>query len=394
MRLLVAIFFVILAAAGAAGAYWYVVVKTASQLATGPGQAGGGPPAFAMPVEAAVVRVGASQRQLLAIGSLRSNESVTLRPELAGRITQFNFQEGQKVRSGQVLVQLDANMERAELTQAQASLVLSKANYERAEELMRRGAGTQRALDEARAKLRTDEAALKLMSAKLEKFTLSAPFDSVAGLRRVSIGDYVNAGAEIVNLEQIDPLKVDFRVPEIFLSGVRTGQKIAVSVDALPGRDFTGEVYAIDPLVDTGGRSIVIRARVANMDDALRPGLFARVVLTIDERQNAVFVPEQSIVPVGDQSFVFKVVDGPQAGSKQVAYTRVKLGERRRGEVEIIEGLAADDTVVTAGLLKIRDGMPVMIMPPPGPSAPAAAPQAKTGEAKTPAVAESAARGG
>lgn len=393
MRLVAAIFFVIVAAAGAAGAYWYFVMKPAPQMAMGPGQ-GGGPPAFAMPVEAAPVRVGTSQRQVLAIGSLRSNESVTLRPELAGRITQINFQEGQKVRAGQVLIQLDANMERAELTQAQASLVLSKANFERAEELMRRGAGTQRALDEARAKLRTDEAALKLMAAKLEKFTLSAPFDSVAGLRRVSIGDYVNAGAEIVNLEQIDPLKVDFRVPEIFLSGVRTGQKIAVSVDALPGRDFTGEVYAIDPLVDTGGRSIVIRARVANMDDILRPGLFARVVLTIDERQNALFVPEQSIVPVGDQSFVFKVVDGAQAGSKQVAYTRVKIGERRRGEVEITEGLAAGDTVVTAGLLKIRDGMPVMIMPPPGQSAPAATPQAKTGEAKTPAVAESTARGG
>jgi membrane fusion protein (multidrug efflux system) len=373
IRSIVAVFLVLAAAAG--GAYWYFVMlpaQMASATAGAPGR--GGPPAgFAMPVEAGPVRVGTSQRQVLAVGTIRSNESVIIRPEIAGRITQINFVEGQKVKKGQVLVQLDSSIERAEFAQAQAALVLAKANYERADELVKRNAGTGRALDEARAALRTQEAALQLSQARLDKYTLVAPFDGMIGLRKVSVGDYVSVGAEIVNLEMVDPLKVDFRVPEIFLASLRTGQKAAITIDALSDRKFEAEVFAIDPLVDQGGRAVVIRARVPNPDDVLRPGLFARVLLTIEERKNAVFVAEQSLMPVGDQHFVFKVVD--KDGAKVVALTKVKLGERRRGEVEIIEGLAAGDTVVTAGLLKIRDGMPVQIVP-------AAPPSVATGAAQ------------
>jgi membrane fusion protein, multidrug efflux system len=366
IRSIVAVFLVLAAAAG--GAYWYFVMlpaQMASATAGAPGR--GGPPAgFAMPVEAGPVRVGTSQRQVLAVGTIRSNESVIIRPEIAGRITQINFVEGQKVKKGQVLVQLDSSIERAELAQAQAALVLAKANYERADELVKRNAGTGRALDEARAALRTQEAAVQLSQARLDKFTLVAPFDSMIGLRKMSIGDYVSGGAELVNVEMVDPLKVDFRVPEIFLASLRTGQKAAISIDALSDRKFEAEVFAIDPLVDQAGRSVVIRARVPNPDDVLRPGLFARVLLTIEERKNAVFVAEQSLIPVGDQHFVFKVVD--KDGAKVVALTKVKIGERRKGEVEIIEGLAAGDSVVTAGLLKIRDGMPIQIVPASPPS--------------------------
>jgi membrane fusion protein, multidrug efflux system len=374
MRSIVAVFVVLLLGAGIGGGYWYLMARP-SQTA---GAQGGPPGGFAMPVEAAPVRVGPSQRQILAVGSLRSNESVILRPELAGRVTQINFTEGQKVSKGQLLIQLDASVPRAELVQMQASLSLAKANYERAQELHRRSAGTERALDEARWKLRTDEAAVKLAEARLEKYSLNASFDGVIGLRKISIGDFVDVGTQIVNLEQIDPLKVDFRVPEVFLASIRVGQRIALTVDALPGRDFAGEVYAIDPLVDAGGRSVVIRARIANPDDVLRPGLFARVGLVVDEKLEAVFVPEQSLVPVNDQLFVFKVVDGPQGG-KVVAFTKVKLGERRKGEAEVVEGLNSGDIVVTAGLLKVRDGMPVQVMPPAAPAQPGA---------KAPAVAD------
>lgn len=380
MRSIVAVVVVLLLGAGIGGGYWYFLVRPAQHA----GPAGGPPAGFAMPVEAAAVRVGPSQRQILAVGSLRSNESVIVRPELAGRIVQINFAEGQKVKKGQVLVQLDATVPRAELVQMQASLALAKSNYERAQELFKRNAGTERALDEARFKLRNDEAAVRLAEARLDKYALTAPFDGVIGLRKVSVGDFVNAGADMVNLEQIDPLKVDFRVPEVFLASLKVGQRIAVTVDALPGRDFAGEVYAIDPLVDASGRAVVIRARIGNPDDSLRPGLFARVGLVVDERQEAVFVPEQSLVPINDQLFVFKVVDGPQGG-KAVAFTKVKLGERRKGEAEVIEGLKPGDVVVTAGLLKIRDGMPVQILPPPG------APPAAT---KAPAVADGSASKG
>jgi membrane fusion protein (multidrug efflux system) len=380
MRSIVAVIVVLLVGAGIGGGYWYLMARPAQNA----GAAGGPPAGFAMPIEAAPVRVGPSQRQIQAVGSLRSNESVVVRPELAGRIVQFNFDEGQKVRKGQLLVQLDATVPRAELVQMQAALSLAKSNYERAQELFKRNAGTERALDEARAKLRNDEAAVRLAEARLEKYALSAPFDGVIGLRKVSIGDFVNAGADLVNLEQIDPLKVDFRVPEVFLASLRVGQRIAVTVDALPGREFGGEVYAIDPLVDASGRAVVIRARIANPDDTLRPGLFARVSLVVDEKLEAVFVPEQSLVPVNDQLFVFKVVDGPQGG-KVVAFTKVKLGERRKGEAEVVEGLKPGDVVVTAGLLKVRDGMPVQILPPPGAPPPAA---------KAPAVADGSGRKG
>ena len=376
MRTIVSMVVVVVVAAFLGGAWWLLMGAKAQQPG-GPG-AGGPPGGFAMPVEAAPVKIAASRREVAAIGTLRSNESISVRPEVNGRIVEIGFAEGQRVRKGQPLARLDTSVERAELAQAQASLALAKANFERAEELVKRGAGTQRALDEARWKLRNDEAAVALVQARLEKYTLMAPFDGVAGLRRVSLGEYVSAGTEIVNLEMIDPLKVDFRVPEVFLASVRNGQAINANVDAFPGRAFAGEIYAIDPLIDAAGRSIVIRARVANADDALRPGLFARVTLTLAVRENAVFVPEESLIPMGDQKFVIKLVDPPAGanfpqGAKQAKQVPIKLGERRKGEVEVVEGLVAGDTVITAGVLKVRDGMPVQAMPqPPLAAAPAA----------------------
>jgi membrane fusion protein (multidrug efflux system) len=373
MRAFLGILVVLLLGAGGGYLYWQKVMLPQQNRS-----AAARPPAgFAMPVEAARVTVGRAERRVNAVGSLRSNESVVVRPEVSGRIVALAFEEGQKVRRGQVLMQLDTSVERAELAQAQAQLGLARTNAERADELVRRGAGTQRALDEARATLRTTEASVQLAQARIEKMTVTAPFDGVAGLRRVSVGAFVQAAAEVVNLEQIDPLKVDFRVPEVFLAAVRAGQRIAVSVDALAGEQFAGEVMAVDPLVDAAGRSIVIRARLANPDDKLRPGVFARVGLTLAERENAVFVPEQSLVPQGDKHFVFKVVDGGD-GKTSVRLTQVKLGQRQKALAEIVEGLAAGDTVVTGGLLKVQDGMPVQGVPTPPPAG-AAPPAARQG---------------
>lgn len=381
LRSFVAVLVVLAVAAGSGWAYWqYVMVP--GQKQAGPG----GPPAgFAMPVEAAPVTVGTAQRQIQAIGTLRSNESVVIRPEIAGRVAGFNFAEGQRVQRGQVLVQFDASVERAELAQAEAAASLARSNYTRAVELERRGAGTQRALDEAQAQIRTATAAIELRKARLEKFQLTAPFDGVVGLRKVSVGDFVNSGQEIVNLEQIDTLKVDFRVPELFLPALRTGQRVEISVDAHPGRGFAGEVYAIDPAVDVAGRAVVIRARIPNPDDTLRPGLFARVTLTLAQRPMALFVPEQAIVPQGDRHTLFKLVDNGEGKPKTVRLVTVKLGERRPGEVEILEGLTRDDVVVVAGILKIRDGQPVQVMPTGGPPQPQQQPRQGPPQAAAPA---------
>ncbi len=169
------------------------------------------------------------------------------------------------------------------------------------------------------------------------------------------MGDYVKEGADIVNLESIDPLKVDFRVPEIYLRQVKVGQSLEVQLDALPGRTFEGKVFALNPLVDAAGRSIVIRAIVRNPDTSLRPGMFARVRLITKDEQNALVVPEQAIVPQGDDQFVYRVADG------SANRVKIDVGQRRDGMVEVVRGLDANDMIVTAGQLKIRDGAAVTI---------------------------------
>jgi membrane fusion protein (multidrug efflux system) len=338
--------------AGAGGAWWYFYAAPAGGAAQQAAR-----PNVEVPVEAVPVSVGPIQRRLTAVGSLRSNESVIVRPEIAGRIAEFKFQEGQRVKQGQPLVVLDDSVWRAELEQAQAALELANSNYERAVDLLKRKAGTTKARDETLAELRADQAALELAKARLDKTVLKAPFDGVIGLRKVSVGEFVDAGADIVNLEQIDPLKVDFRVAEVYVASVKPGQELDLGVDAFPGEKFTGKVYAIDPLIDENGRSILLRASLPNPDGRLRPGLFARISLVLNERDNAIQVPEQALVPQGQEQFVFKVVDG------KAAFTKVKVGIRRNGMAEITDGLAPGDVVVTAGQLKIRDGVPVKVVP-------------------------------
>jgi membrane fusion protein, multidrug efflux system len=299
------------------------------------------------------------------VGTLVSNESVVLRPEVSGRVAAINFAEGAPVAQGTVLIELDSSVERAELAQAEAQQVLARTNFERAKELRRNNAGTQRALDEADAALRTADASVDLAQARLDKRKLVAPFDAQVGLRTISPGDYVTDDTKIVNLEQTNPLKVDFRVPELFLPAVAPGQKITLEIDTYRGQAFVGEVKALNPLIDAAGRAVVVRAVIANDEGKLRPGLFARVRLTLALRQNALFVPEQAIQPQGDKAFVLKVVD-PGDGKTVARLTPVVLGDRRQGDVEVREGLSPGDLIVVAGLLKIRDGVPVQVQPPGG----------------------------
>lgn len=304
-------------------------------------------------VRAAPVKIGLLRRQIETVGSLRSDESVIVRPEIAGRISEILFEEGQRVSRGTPLVRLDAAIARAQVEQQNASLALSRVNHERAQDLMRKGAGSQRAFDEAVAKLRADEAALALAQATLDKATLSAPFDGILGLRKVSIGDYVNPGQDLVNIEHIDTLKVDFRVPETYAVQLKAGQAIRVSLDAIPGQTYDGKVYAIDPAHDPNGRAVILRARIANADGSLRSGMFARVVLIIEDLEEKVLLTETALVPMGQEHFVFRLVDG------KAKLTKIKIGQRRGGVIEVVEGLARDSIVITEGALKLRDGTAV-----------------------------------
>lgn len=334
--------------------------ETAGQGATAARGPAGPPGGFAVPVEAEPVRVGRLAEEILAVGTLKSNESVLLRPEVAGRIAEIAFAEGTPVKAGQTLVQLDDSIPRAELAQAEANLALAEANAARAQELFARGAGSAANRDQALAALRTGRAAVELARARLEKYRLVAPFDGIVGLRRASPGDFVNVGQEIVNLESIDPIKLEFRVPEVALPALRVGQRISVRVDAYPDRSFEGEVYAIDPAADAAGRSIAVRARLPNPEGLLRPGLFARVVLTVREEPEALLVPETAVVPFAGRILVMKVVEG------RAQPAPVTLGLRRDGMVQVTSGLAPGDVVITAGQMKAQPGAAVAVIPPQG----------------------------
>ena len=306
-------------------------------------------------VEAARVSVAKLPNTLAAVESLRSDETIILRPEIAGRIAQILFREGERVQKGDLLVKFDDSVQRADLDKARANLVLSKSKLDRADGLVKQGFVSTQARDEFENTWKVSQADVELMQARMSKLSLVAPFAGTIGLRQVSVGDYVKEGQDIVNLESIDPLKVDFRLPELALSQVKDGQTLQVTLDAIPDRAYDGRVYAINPLIDANGRAVVIRAQVANRDGKLRPGMFARVRLFTSEARDSAMVPEESLFPVGDDKFVYKVVDGKAVRQK------VEIGQRREGKVEITSGLGPNDMIVTAGHLKIRDGAAVQI---------------------------------
>jgi len=310
----------------------------------------------AVPVEASKVVAAPLSEQVTAIGTLLSDEAVTISSEIAGRLKEIHFEEGQPVEKGALLFSLDDSVYRAQLDDASAKLKLAAQTNKRTSTLFSNKYATAQSADEASSNLAVNTAAVELARVQLDKTRITAPFAGIVGLRHVSAGEYITAGQALVNLEAIDPVKADFRVPEKFLPAIRVGQTIKIKVDAFPEDSFEGRVYAIDPRLDVAGRSLLVRAMVPNRDQRLRPGLFARVTVLLQLKEDALSVPEQAIVPQGESQFVFKIVDG------KVKLTKVKIGTRREGRVEIVEGLTAGDQVVTAGQLKIRDGSPVTIV--------------------------------
>lgn len=306
-------------------------------------------------VEVATATQATSTSDIDAIGSLQSDESVQLAPEIAGRVSEIRFDEGQPVKSGDLLVRLDDTLAKASEEEMRVRLDLATTNYDRAKRLAGTGSGTGRDLDVALAERNTAAALLNSQRAQLAKLDITAPFDGIVGLRRVSPGSYVGAGTALVNLEKIDVIKVDFKIPEANLRRVRIGQEVEITVDAIADRTFAGTIYAIDPMLDVNGRAISIRARLQNSDLALRPGLFARVVVKGLEERQVVTVPEAAIVARGQERYVWTVVDGKAQEAK------VTLGARKAGMAEL-EGVAGGVTVVTAGHSRLRNGAVVEIV--------------------------------
>ena len=357
------------------------------------GATGGKPPS----VEVARVELTRLTDDTQAVGSLRSRRGVVLRPEVSGRITQLNFTDGQRVRKGQLLVQLDDRLPLAQVQQSQAELSIALANQKRNQELVAQNFISQRSLDESAANLQVAQAKLSLSQATAARLKIIAPFDGIVGIRLVNVGDYLKDGADIVNIEDIDAIFVDFRLPERFQSKVKRGQTAMLDIDALPGRKYTAQVQAIDPLIDANGRSVGVRGCIDNRQLQLRPGMFARVNTVFGVRDNARVIPEEAIVPQGGKQYVIKLLAGPTEQTRSTRRVEVKVGLRSPGRVEILEGLEPGDTVVTTGQQRVqRDGTVVTIVDlasgrPGGRGADGSAPAAVPASVPAPAPAASAA---
>lgn len=339
--------------------------------------AGAAAPAKAPVVDVRQVRLLTLSDDTQAVGSLRSRRGVVLRPEVSGRITQLHFQDGQPVRKGQLLVQLDDQLPLAQVQQSRAELSIALANHARNKDLVAQNFISQRSLDESAAALEVAQAKLALAQATAARLKIIAPFSGMAGIRSVNVGDYLKDGADIVNIEDLEAVFVDFRLPERYQAQVKAGQSASVVLDALPNQQFVALIQAVDPLIDANGRSVAVRGCIDNRALRLRPGMFARVTLVFGAREQAKVIPEEAIVPLGGQFFVIRLQPGATAQTRVSQRVEVKLGIRRPGQVEIVSGLEAGDTVVTAGQQRItRDGTEVKVLdvPTPAPTAAASAP--------------------
>ena len=365
----------------ASGAAWWLQNKPAGPQAevapvagatAGPGQAapaaGGAPvgPSSGAPgattgapqrppaVEVAKVEKAMLVDETQSVGSLRSFQGVMLRPEVGGRVSQVLFKDGQKVKKGQILVQFDDQLPAAQLAQAKAELSIAQANHTRNQELVSQNFISKRSLDESDAALQVAQAKLALAQATLQRLKVLAPFDGTAGLRQINVGDYLKDGTDMVNVEDIEAVLLDFRLAERFQAKIKPGQKAQVSMDALPGRKFTAIIQAIDPLIDANGRSVGVRGCIDNRQMQLRPGMFARVNAVFGERDDALVIPEEAIVPQGGRATVLRVVPGPNKDELISERVTVKIGIRQPGRVEILEGLSMGDSVVVAGQQRLQ----------------------------------------
>ncbi len=330
----------------------------ASGGSAGPGQAGAGP--VAVEIGKAVSMTIEDDAQ--AVGTLQARRGVMLRPEVSGRVVRVGFVDGQTIKQGQVLLQLDDALQQAQLRQAQAQADIARTNLQRQRDLVAQNFVSQSAVDQSSAALAVAEAQVALNRAQLTRMRVVAPFDGVVGIANVDPGDYVKDGADLVAIEDVSAMIVDFRLPERYAARVRPGQAVTVAVDAITGQAFAGKVQALDVQLDTNGRSLLVRAAIDNRQRALRSGMFARTRVVFESRANAIVVPEEALVPTGGKQFLIQVVDGPQGKVSQ--RLEAALGIRVAGKVEVLQGLAAGDTVVTAGQARLltRDGVPLRII--------------------------------
>jgi membrane fusion protein (multidrug efflux system) len=312
---------------------------------------GGGPPPGDLAVQ---VLVAEARRQpvteaLSLVGSLVPNELVELKSEMDGTVEEITFQEGQTVKKGALLFRLDETRFLTALAEAEASFKLSQANLERIKLLRQTGSATQQEHDQAVAAFEMSNASVQLRKRDLRDARIYAPFDGVMGARLISPGQVVGKNAVLGSIVSVDPVKVEFNVPERFVGQTRGGQTIEITVAAWPDRRFRGEVFFIAPKLDADTRTVLVKALLPNADQALKPGMFASLDLTLKVRDQAVVIPESAVMLKENRTSVFVVGTDGKAQLRDV-----KLGLRMPGFVEVTAGLTGGETVITEGTQKVQ----------------------------------------
>ncbi len=305
------------------------------------------------------------QPQLNSVGSLRAARGVDITTEITGLVRSVHFKSGQSVSAGQLLVQLNADSDIAQMHALEAAAELAETNYERNKAQYAAQAISKAQLDADAANLKTAKAQVAQQKALVEKKTLRAPFAGQLGITTVQPGQYLNTGDKVVTLQQIDPIFVDFSLPQQQLSRLKVGQKVSAVVDAYPGRDFAGKLTAIDPKVDSSTRNIQIEAAIANHKRELLPGMFASASVNAGGEQRHLTVPQTAVSfnPFGSTIFVVQepAKDAADKSGLTVKQVFVSTGETRGDQVAILSGIKAGDVVVTSGQLKLKNGSAIVV---------------------------------
>ena len=322
--------------------------QAGSESAPGAG-AGNSAPATVM---LAPVRSERLSQKIEALGNARANESVDVSSKTSNVVTAIRFRDGELVRRGQLLVQLDDAQARADVATALAVLTESESQYNRSRELMNTQALSKSSFDQLEGTVKANRSRLAAANARLEDTVIRAPFSGRVGLRRVSVGTLISPGDVITTLDDTSIIKLDFSVPENLLATTREGLSVHATAPAFPGRAFVGKVASIDSRVDMNTRSVTVRALLANEDGALKSGMFLNVTLANDER-SALVIPEEALTPEAERQYVYVVADG------RASRREVRIGGRSPGNVEVLAGLKAGEQVVVEGTQKIRDGATV-----------------------------------
>lgn len=307
------------------------------------------------------------QPALNAVGTLRAANGADLAAEVAGLVTDVNLKSGQEVKKGQLLVQLRDGDEVAQLQQLQANAELSKITLERARKQLAAQAISQADFDTAQADTKARQAAVAQQQVVIAKKQLRAPFDGRAGIITISPGDYLAAGTTVVTVQQLDPLYVDFNVPQGELGRLKVGQPVTLTLNAYAGRSFSGKLSAINPKVDTSTRNVQVEATVPNHDQTLTPGMFAKVSVDVGQQRTQLTLPQAAIVynPYGDTVYVVQPSKGKDAKGKPnpptVKQAFVTTGDSRGDQVAILKGISAGTEVVTSGQMKLKNDAPITV---------------------------------